>query len=193
MRKPLFCFALLALSLFFTLAVQAQTKGTLSGTITDPAGAVVPGAAVEIKNNANGISRTATTADNGVFQFTELEPGTYTVSVQASGFKRSVASEVVVNVGVPATFLKTAHSTRRQVAKASKAPLAARTPKNPCHHDESTDSKPMMTVTKVISIPIPAQNPFGRAHILSGSGTSASKGTFRSKREPSVAEPTIAR
>ena len=161
MRKPLFCFALLALSLFFTLAVQAQTKGTLSGTITDPAGAVVPGAAVEIKNNANGISRTATTADNGVFQFTELEPGTYTVSVQASGFKRSVASEVVVNVGVPA-----------QVSIALETGLVSETVVVTDAQEVVNTTSPTLTnvinTRQIVDLPLPDRNPLGLAALQAG-------------------------
>src|SRR6476469_4635614 len=102
MRKLVFCFTLLAFAILAPLAIQAQTKGSLSGTVTDPAGAVVPGASVTIKNNATSAVRTATTGDNGVFQLSDVDPGTYTVMVENAGFKRAVANNVVVNTTLPA-------------------------------------------------------------------------------------------
>src|SRR5207247_1524675 len=53
---------------------------------------------VELRNNATGALRTTTASDNGVFNFTEVQPGNYTVSVQAAGFKRAVANDIVVEV-----------------------------------------------------------------------------------------------
>src|SRR5262245_3183863 len=97
MRKFTFTWTVLALFILGVVTVQAQTKGSLAGTVTDSAGAIVPGANVELRNNANGANRTATSGSNGVFQFTDVEPGTYTVTVQSTGFKKTVASNVVVN------------------------------------------------------------------------------------------------
>jgi hypothetical protein len=79
-------------------AVQAQTTGSLSGTVTDPNGAVLPSAAVTVKNNEKGTERNATTNENGQFNFTVLEPGNYSVSVESTGFKRTVAPNVIINV-----------------------------------------------------------------------------------------------
>jgi len=66
------------------LAQQATT--TLSGTVTDVSGAVVPGATVTITLAANGRVQKAVTAGNGRYQFQQLDPGTWTIMVSASGF-----------------------------------------------------------------------------------------------------------
>ena len=103
MRKLAFCFTLLALAIFAPLAIQAQTTGSLSGTVTDPNGAVVPGAKVEIKKFGTGESRSTTTADNGVFNFQNLAPGEYSLTVEASGFKKALANDIVIEVTKPSS------------------------------------------------------------------------------------------
>jgi len=85
---------LLLLALSSTAAIFAQSQSNaadLVGTVTDPNGAVIAGATVTAKNTATNISRTATTNDSGEYQLIGLPPGSYEVSVVASGFKKSVA------------------------------------------------------------------------------------------------------
>jgi Carboxypeptidase regulatory-like domain len=67
-------------------AAQSIVSGDLTGTVTDPSGAVVPGATVTLKNSDNGSSQTVTTNNAGVYRFALLKPGRYTVSVNQSGF-----------------------------------------------------------------------------------------------------------
>lgn len=83
---------------------QVTNSGSISGTVTDSTGAVVPNASVTAKNNGTGIESTATSSDNGTFTIPLLPTGVYTVTVQAtSGFKRSEVTNVKVDVGTPAT------------------------------------------------------------------------------------------
>ena len=83
----------------FACAAWAQiTTGALSGTVTDPAGAVVVGAKVEVVNQATGVTTPLTTNDAGVFKAAFLAPGTYTVRVQATGFRTSETKDVVVEL-----------------------------------------------------------------------------------------------
>jgi hypothetical protein len=84
----------------FTPSARAQssTTGALNGTVTDPSGAVVPGATVTLTNNATGQSQGTTTGSNGGYTFPLLTPGSYSVRIEASGFKAYVASSVTVNV-----------------------------------------------------------------------------------------------
>ncbi|MGH9743273.1 MAG: carboxypeptidase regulatory-like domain-containing protein, partial [Candidatus Acidiferrum sp.] len=73
---------------------------TLTGTVTDPSGAAVAGAAVIIhNNNTNADVRTVNTDQVGLYNVPDLPFGTYTVTVKATGFKNSVASEVILHVG----------------------------------------------------------------------------------------------
>src|SRR2546430_823529 len=82
---------LASILLLTAVAAMAQaTTGTLKGTVADANGAVVAGATVTIKSDATGAIATSTTSGDGTFEATNLLPGTYTVTVEASGFKRSV-------------------------------------------------------------------------------------------------------
>src|ERR1041385_4666270 len=83
------------------IAVMAQaTTGSLRGTVVDASGAVVPGANVTVKNEATGSETKATTNSQGTYEVANLAPGTYTVTVEASNFKRSVGTAVTVKVGI---------------------------------------------------------------------------------------------
>jgi hypothetical protein len=94
---------ILALCCFPALG-QVTPTGSISGTITDPQGAVVPNATVTAKNKQTGFERSATTAESGTFNIPQVPSGTYTVTVQAtSGFKKSQVTDVKVDVGTPAT------------------------------------------------------------------------------------------
>jgi len=84
-------------ALFFTAYAQTTTVGTISGTVRDEKGSVVPKAEVSIES-ANGISRTVTTDENGFYLATSLPVGTYAVSTAPQGFKKSVASGVDLHV-----------------------------------------------------------------------------------------------
>ena len=81
--------------------LKAQTtisQGSIQGTITDPAGAVVPGAVVSITNRATGQVSTTTTTSAGTYNSGGLLPGDYVVSVVATGFK-TVQLPVTVQIG----------------------------------------------------------------------------------------------
>jgi hypothetical protein len=95
----------LGLCLFISLPSRAQVAGgTLSGTITDPSGSVVPNAEVAIKNSATGISRNVTTNADGFYSAANLVPGNYEVSVSAAGFNTEIKKGIVINVGAQPVF-----------------------------------------------------------------------------------------
>lgn len=71
------------------IAAGQTAAGSLSGTVKDPAGAVIAGAQVTIRNDATGETRSAPTNGEGRFKFDNLAPGNYTVSVSQTGFKAS--------------------------------------------------------------------------------------------------------
>src|SRR5579872_817820 len=96
---------MLGLSTVISLPLRAQVAGgTLSGTITDPSGAVVPNAEVVITNSATGISRNVTTNADGFYSAANLLPGSYEVSVSATGFNTEVKKGIVINVGAQPVF-----------------------------------------------------------------------------------------
>jgi len=78
---------------------QGGQRGAISGTVTDPNGAAVPGAQVDIVNQATGVvERTVKTNNDGSFSATLLPVGTYRVVVTASGFAKAEAPDIRVNV-----------------------------------------------------------------------------------------------
>ncbi|MGA7853390.1 MAG: carboxypeptidase regulatory-like domain-containing protein [Candidatus Acidiferrales bacterium] len=84
---------------------QSVVTGGIAGVVTDPTGAVIVGATVNLKNNATGESFTTTTGTSGSFQFTLLKPGTYVVSASQSGFKQTTESiEVLLGQTVAANL-----------------------------------------------------------------------------------------
>ncbi len=87
--------------LFMTGLLVAQTfRGTILGTVTDPAGYLVAGATVKVRNVGTGLERTSTTSADGSYSFPELPIGTYTVTVTQPGFQAFVTTGVAVNVAV---------------------------------------------------------------------------------------------
>ncbi|HEY6344810.1 MAG TPA: carboxypeptidase-like regulatory domain-containing protein [Bryobacteraceae bacterium] len=92
-------FWLLVSVLVTGIALQAQNvAGSISGTVDDAQGAVVPGAKVTLTNQEQGAAsaRVANTNTEGVFVFTPVLAGTYTVEVEMNGFKRFVQSGIIL-------------------------------------------------------------------------------------------------
>jgi len=85
--------------------VSAQSATTsLRGTVYDPKGAVVSGAAVTVTDNQTGFSRTAKTGSQGEYQFVQLPPAMYVVTVTATGFATLKEEGVRLMVSTPATL-----------------------------------------------------------------------------------------
>src|SRR5579859_5414266 len=93
---------LLMLPTFFLLTIpeplSAQTliSGDISGTVTDPSGAVVPNAHVTVTSVETGQSKAATSDAGGAYRVSLLTPGNYKISVTASGFQTSTLTVTVV-------------------------------------------------------------------------------------------------
>ncbi|HEX8144860.1 MAG TPA: carboxypeptidase-like regulatory domain-containing protein [Pyrinomonadaceae bacterium] len=85
------CLLLAALAL---PASAQNNKGTIVGTVTDPNGALVAGAKVTVINNATGVTRDATSSEDGTYTVPNLEPGNYRVTVDAQGFQSVVVESV---------------------------------------------------------------------------------------------------
>jgi hypothetical protein len=103
MKKAL-CSMLAALTLLLCAggaAIAQEITGSLVGTVKDSAGAAVPGATVTVSDpsKSDTIVRTVVTSDDGTFSVPNLAVSTYTVTVEAPNFKKSVNTEVKVDVG----------------------------------------------------------------------------------------------
>ena len=82
----------------FGIAIAQEFRGTISGTINDPNGAVVPAATVTVQNIETNVTATATTNEQGVFTFPLLLPGKYKLTATAANFKTAVRENILLNV-----------------------------------------------------------------------------------------------
>src|SRR5207237_360816 len=90
--------AMCSFSLLVLLFAPVNTA-TISGTVHDESGAVLPGASVAIQNQDTGISRTVVTNETGRYSAPALGLGNYQVTVQLSGFQTQVRSGIALTVG----------------------------------------------------------------------------------------------
>jgi hypothetical protein len=98
MRYRLYFLPLFLLMLSVGLRAQLATA-TLSGTVTDPAGANIAQAKVTVQNVATGIKRNTTTNSDGWFTVPLLPPGNYTLTVEQAGFATITNRDVILNIG----------------------------------------------------------------------------------------------
>src|SRR5262245_35386888 len=97
MRKyvPLIAVCLLV----FSLAALGQTdRGTITGTVSDATGAVIPGVSIEAKNVQTGAVYQAASSETGNYTLAQLPAGTYEFSAGLPGFKKFVRTGVIVSV-----------------------------------------------------------------------------------------------
>ena len=91
---------LLALTFMFTLCGHAQRYlGSIQGEVTDPTGAKVANAKVDAEETTTHFKTTGVSNQAGVYTFASLNPGTYTVTVTAAGFRPEAVSDVVLTAG----------------------------------------------------------------------------------------------
>jgi hypothetical protein len=82
-----------AVLLFASSAWSQGATGTITGTVTDPSGSSVDGATVTATNTGTGIQKKTTTGVTGLYSFVELQPGMYSITVEAPGFAKTTLSQ----------------------------------------------------------------------------------------------------
>lgn len=96
--------ALLCGALLASLSAYAQSTSLLRGTITDPQGAVIAEATVTLKNAQTGFTRQSLSNANGEYQFLQVVPGTYVVTVEKPGFSTITHADTTLLVRTPTTL-----------------------------------------------------------------------------------------
>ena len=91
--RIIFCGFLL---LLLSTAASAQFRASIQGTVTDTSGAVVPDATITVTNKETGKVDTVTTTGEGFYRVAALAPGSYTITVEKTGFKKKVLENVSV-------------------------------------------------------------------------------------------------
>jgi hypothetical protein len=99
MRKFFFLTAVISLVVILNAQAFGQGNAALTGTVTDPTGATVPGATVTATNIATNVADTTQTSGGGLYRFPSLSVGVYKLSVQATGFKSANVENIVLTVG----------------------------------------------------------------------------------------------
>jgi hypothetical protein len=94
------CFGILILALVLLISnqIMAGVTASISGTVTDPSGAVVAGATVTATNTDTGVAATQSTNASGFYSFQSLALGTYTIDVNQTGFKQYAQTGLVLDV-----------------------------------------------------------------------------------------------
>ena len=152
---------LLGLSLYIPAWGQA-TRGSLSGSVTDGAGAAIGAATVVVKNIATGEEFKSTSGEQGGFVFPSLNPGTYKLMVEAAGFKRSEISEVIIDVSTPSKV----HVTLEVGAVSESVTVTAGS------QEVVNTTSPVLSNTinpkQVQDLPLPGRNPVDLARLQAG-------------------------
>src|SRR5215813_2903272 len=103
-RNIRFLAVLVSLILLTCVTAWSQVSTSrITGIVTDKSGAVIPGANVTITNEGTNSTYHATSGAGGVYVIDSLQVGTYTVIVDAGGFKKFVSKGNVLSIGVPTT------------------------------------------------------------------------------------------
>lgn len=104
-RGSLYLVALLSVVLLVPGLTMSQVSyGTVTGRITDPTGAVVPGAKVTLRDRSTNIARSAESNSTGLYVFSDVKPSTYDVTVTKEGFQKAVVNGQTVIVGLSLTL-----------------------------------------------------------------------------------------
>jgi hypothetical protein len=139
---------------------QAFT-GTISGTVLDPGNAAVAGASVQARNEATSDVRLAKTNAEGVYVLSQLPPGSYEVSAEVQGFKKSVRAGVAVGVNQTVELnLQVQIGDVTQTVQVSESVTLLDT--------QSANRSVTLTQQAVLDLPVNARNPFVHVHLNAG-------------------------
>ena len=145
----LFCFFALN-----SVSIAQNNVGSIVGSVKDQTGAFVPNAKVTVRNNATGIAGEITSNDGGEFAITNLEPGNYSIRVEADGFKAVLLSNVTIetNARVPINVQFT------DVAGFGDNVVNVTADSAPLVESETSVRGDLITGREVTDLPIPQRN-----------------------------------
>jgi hypothetical protein len=150
-QRSRFCCLPFLLALLFTVTsfarAQSTTQGAIAGTVQDTSGGVISGASVTLLNNGTNAEIKLTTDSSGYFKAPLVEPGTYTVTITASGYGQYTADTVAVTVGSLTELqpvLKTG-SVKETVTVSGEAPILK---------FESPEVSETLTTKEIVNLPL---------------------------------------
>jgi hypothetical protein len=142
-------------------AFSQESRAIIGGTVTDPQGAMVPGATVQVKNVATNVVTNATTSDRGVYQAPALNPGMYSVTANASGFKILVRKNIELRVGDHIEL-----DLRLELGQASESVEV--TAEAPMLETATATSGTVIDKSSVAALPMLGRNPFSLMQYAGG-------------------------
>lgn len=155
----------------FATSLSAQTTGagTITGTISDPSGAVIPGAAVAVRNTATQAERVLASNEAGIFVAQFLQPGAYEITVTKAGFAKTVRTGLTLQVGQSMTvnFALPVQSTNEAVTVAGDAAIV---------DTEKTEMSQVVSQTQKENLPIAGRRWEGFALLTPNTTTDGGNG-----------------
>ncbi len=138
-----------------------EFRGTITGTVVDASGAVVPGATVTITNVARGTSVTVVTSDVGYFQAPYLIPGAYRITVELAGFKKLVREGIELRVDdrLQLELALELGGTEEQVTVTAETPMLSTT---------TASIGQVIDARRVAELPIPHGDPYNLIGLAAG-------------------------
>ena len=153
--------AIVFAALAIPLLLSQTFTGTISGVVTDPNAATIPGATVRARNEATGDTRQVATGSDGLFVFSQLPPGAYEVSVESRGFRKSIQTGAAlrVNQTLELNFTMQLGEVNQTVEVAAAVTLL----------DTQTANRAVtLDQQAMLDLPTNARNPFQLVHVNAG-------------------------
>jgi Carboxypeptidase regulatory-like domain/TonB dependent receptor-like, beta-barrel len=152
---------LVSLLTIVPMRLHAQVTGSVSGYVKDQTGAAVPGAKVTATLVSQSVSTSTTSNAEGFYQFTAVQPGLYTVTVEMTGFQKLTHTNVVVSVGQPVRLdLELALGRVTQAVEVSAAP--------PLVNTTSATASDLIDDRRIVDLPLNGRNVVGLAVTVPG-------------------------
>ncbi len=151
------------------LAMAQANVGTITGTVADPAGAVVAGAPVQAKNSGTGLVYSGAASATGNYTISQLPVGTYEITVSASGFKKEVRPGVEVTSAntVRVDFALQVGTATESVTITAEAPLL-KTESGELSHNVTVDALDSLPILTIGSDGAGVRNPLASIELLPG-------------------------
>lgn len=144
---------LVVLTLLSYAGWAQDTRGTISGRVTDPSGASIAGAVVVVSNPSMGTKATVTTSADGLYRAPFLSPGLYEIEVTSPGFKKALKRSVEVRVAdrLEIDIAMEIGATEQQITVTSEVPIL---------NTESASLGTVVDAKRVTALPVSYGNPF---------------------------------
>ena len=152
---------LLAFSCLAPLTIAQDARGSITGRVTDPQGGVIAGAKVVINNTETNTATTLITGDSGNFEGNLLNAGLYSVTVEHSGFKKSIRNGLTLNVAgrIEVDFQLQIGASAETISVTAEAPLIDTT---------SASGGRVIDNKQIMQLPFSDMNPFALATLAPG-------------------------